>query len=125
LRDCNRAFARPLAKKIGAEGLTIGTWYFLRVLWENDGISQLELSRRIGMMEPTTVTAVSQLERDGLVRRRMDPSDKGRRMVCLTERGRRLKAIALSGLSLRETGHLWMLLGRVKSNLETAMAEEN
>ena len=37
---------------------TRGQWYFLRVLWITDGLSQRELSARVGMMEPTTVIAL-------------------------------------------------------------------
>ena len=33
-------------------------WYFLRGLWEEDGLTQRELSDRVGSMEPTTQTAL-------------------------------------------------------------------
>ena len=135
LRDSNRAFAKLLGRKIGTEELTMGTWYFLRVLWEKDGISQRELSRRIGMMEPTTVTAVTMMERDGLAKRRRDPNDRRRRLVYLAERGQALKDVALpfaheveliatSGLSEEELDLLWVLLGKLKKNLDSAIANE-
>src|SRR3569833_751019 len=57
VRDANRAVQRLLEKRITPHGVTRGQWYFLRVLWEEDGLSQRALSARVGMMEPTTVMA--------------------------------------------------------------------
>ena len=51
VRDANRAFQRLLERRISPHGVTRGQWYFLRVLWEEDGLSQRELSARVGMME--------------------------------------------------------------------------
>ena len=59
LRDTYRGFSRVLQSKIAPHGVSIGQWYFLRVLWEEDGLTQRELSQRVGMMEPTTVTALN------------------------------------------------------------------
>ena len=64
----NRAFQRLLERRIAPYGVTRGQWYFLRVLWEEDGLSQRELSARVGMMEPTTVIALHSMEK-----RRPDP----------------------------------------------------
>ena len=81
VRDANRAFQRLLEKRISPHGVTRGQWYFLRVLWEEDGLSQRELSVRVGMMEPTTVIALRSMEKAGLVRRvaqhRRPPGDAG------------------------------------------------
>ena len=57
VRDTHRAFSRVLGAAIADAGVTIGMWFFLRALWEEDGLTQRELSRRIGMTEPTTVSA--------------------------------------------------------------------
>ena len=54
VRDANRAFQRLLERRITPHGVSRGQWYFLRVLWEEDGLSQRELSARVGMMEPTS-----------------------------------------------------------------------
>ena len=56
VRDANRAFQRLLEKRIAPYGVARGQWYFLRVLWTEDGLSQRELSARVGTMEPTTLT---------------------------------------------------------------------
>lgn len=129
IREIHRQFGRALQQRIGELGLTLGTWYFLRALWEEDGLSQRELSQRIGTMEPTTVSALNAMERFGLVRRERDPHDKRRRRVFLTDYGRSLKAKALGqlreldhqalrGFSKAEVSQLNSLLDAVSENLK-------
>jgi hypothetical protein len=42
--------------------LTPAQWYLLRVLWEEEGLSQRELSERVCTTEPTTQSALSRME---------------------------------------------------------------
>ena len=79
VRDAHRAFQRLLEKRIADYAVTRGQWYFLRVLWSEDGLSQRELSARVGTMEPTTVVALRTMEKSGLIRRRRSRDDKRRR----------------------------------------------
>jgi len=91
LRDTHRALSKELANRIADFGITLGQWYFLRVLWEGDGLSQRELSSKVGLVEPTTAAAVSRLEKSGLVERRVESQDRRRRLVYLTRDGLALK----------------------------------
>ncbi len=91
LRMANRATQRYLQAKIEPYGVTPGMWYFLRALWEEDGLTQRELSRRIGTMEPTTLTALAAMERAGFVTRERDEADRRKLKVALTAKGRNLK----------------------------------
>src|SRR6185295_2987772 len=91
VRDAHRAFQRLLEKRIAAHGITRGQWYFLRVLWTEDGLSQRELSTRVGMMEPTTVIALRSMETAGLIRRVRSADDKRRAQVRLTPKAQRLR----------------------------------
>lgn len=133
VRDTHRAFGKVLAAKISERGVTLGMWFFLRVLWEEDGLSQRELSRRIGMMEPTTVSAIATMERRGFVVRRPDKRDKRRRLVYLTRKGRALKqsllpfafeanVIATRTLDEAKLAELRRLLAEVKANLTAHLA---
>lgn len=128
VRDAHRAFSKQLGARIADYGVTIGMWYFLRVLWEEDGLSQRELSRRIGMMEPTTVSAIDTMEKRGFVTRRVDQRDKRRRLVQLTPKGRKLKQkllplaydvnlVAAEGFGPDEIEALQSLLSRLKQNM--------
>jgi DNA-binding MarR family transcriptional regulator len=91
VRDANRAFQRLLERRISPHGVTRGQWYFLRVLWEEDGLSQRELSARVGMMEPTTVIALRGMEKAGLIRRVRRDDDRRVTKVQLTPKARRMR----------------------------------
>jgi MarR family transcriptional regulator, organic hydroperoxide resistance regulator len=130
VRQTHRAFTRALQARIAPHGVSIGMWYFLRVLWQEDGISQRELSQRVGMMEPTTASALNNMERKGFVRRLRNRTDRRVVNVFLTERGRALRRellplaadvndIAVRGLSVDELGRLRALLGKLQAGLDS------
>ncbi|WP_293799601.1 MarR family winged helix-turn-helix transcriptional regulator [uncultured Bosea sp.] len=91
LRMANRAMQRYLQSQIEPHGVTLGMWYFLRALWQEDGLTQRELSQRIGTMEPTTLSALAAMERSGLVTRERDGTDRRKLNVRLTPKGHALK----------------------------------
>src|SRR5215470_6369515 len=91
VRDAHRAFQRLLERRIAAYGVTRGQWYFLRVLWNEDGLTQRELSARVGMMEPTTVIALRGMEKSGLILRLRSTDDKRRSHVWLTAKAQRMR----------------------------------
>src|SRR6201987_3415780 len=91
VRDAHRAFQRLLERRIAAYGVTRGQWYFLRVLWNEDGLTQRELSARVGMMEPTTVIALRGMEKSGLIRRVRGADDRRKVRVFLTAKAKRLR----------------------------------
>ena len=128
LRIAFRSFSRALEKRTLPVGITSGQWRFLRVLWAEDGLTQIELSRRVGMREPTTVTAVNGLERAGYVVRRKSASDRRKVHVYLTARAKRLKAklipyvaevnaLGLKGLTPRQATILRKALFKIIDNL--------
>src|SRR6201987_6372242 len=91
VRDAHRAFQRLLERRIAAYGVTRGQWYFLRVLWNEDGLTQRELSARVGMMEPTPVIALRGMEKSGLIRRVRGDDDRRKVLVFLTAKAKRLR----------------------------------
>lgn len=89
LWDTTRAFTLRFSRRIARHGVTFGLWPFLRALWQEDGLTQRELSERVRMKGPTTVAAVNRLEQRGLVKR-VHNTDDGRMInVYLTEKGRK------------------------------------
>ena len=73
-------------------GLTEPQWRVLRVLWERDGRPLLALAETTSIQAPSLVGVVDRLQRDGLVRRRRSHRDRRVVRVCLTSRGRALRA---------------------------------
>jgi DNA-binding MarR family transcriptional regulator len=91
VRDAHRAFQRLLERRISPHGVSRGQWYFLRVLWTRDGLSQRELSARVGMMEPTTVIALRSMEKAGLIHRIRSTEDRRVTLVRLTAKAKRMR----------------------------------
>jgi DNA-binding MarR family transcriptional regulator len=92
IRTTHRLLQRFLQVKIEPHGITLGMWYFLRALWNEDGLTQRELSNRVGTMEPTTLSAMVIMEKKGLVRRVRNADDRRKWHIHLTPKGRALKA---------------------------------
>ena len=91
IRDTERAFRKSLQMRLAAHGVPFGHWSFLRILWEQDGLTQRELSDHAGVMEPTTFAAMKTMEAQGYVERRQLPTNKKNIYVYLTDHGRALK----------------------------------
>lgn len=128
LRDANRLMQRALAARIQPRGVAPGAWYFLRVLWEEDGLTQRELASRIGMQEPTAVIALRGMEEAGWITRDRSAEDRRKVHIRLTPAGRALRetllpvarevnTLATAGLSESETTTLLALLRRVRAGL--------
>lgn len=94
-----RAFSRALEGRTAPHGVSSGQWRFLRVLWREDGLTQRELSARVGMREPTTVIALKSLERSGFVTRQKSLEDRRKAYVFLTPAARALEAVLLPAVS--------------------------
>ena len=91
VRDAARAFVRALSVRLAEQGVSFGHWAFLRALWEQDGLTQKQLSDEVGVMEPTTFAAVKAMERLGYVRREQRDGNRKKVHVVLTPGGRALK----------------------------------
>lgn len=129
IRATHRLFQRALQTEIEKSSVTLGMWYFLRVLWSEDGITQSELSQRVGTMEPTTLAAIRDMERDGLVRRAPHVDDRRKINIYLTDKGSMLRekllptahavvGAASAGLTEREKTMLIALLKAMQANLQ-------
>jgi MarR family transcriptional regulator, organic hydroperoxide resistance regulator len=104
-------------------------WYYLRVLWEADGISQRTLTERVGAMQPNTVSALRTMEKAGLVTIERPATDRRSTKVWLTPKARRLMAsvlpemraaarpVLLDGFDERDEAELRRLLNKLCDNV--------
>lgn len=92
VKDATRSFQRSLQLRLCEHDVPFGHWSFLRVLWEQDGITQKRLSDEVGVMEPTTFAAVKAMEARGWLERRHLADNRKNMYVFLTDAGRALKA---------------------------------
>lgn len=93
VRDAARGLTRALQLRLARHGVSFGHWSFLRILWEEDGLSQRELGVRAGLTEPTTHSAVLAMETLGYVTRRQGKANRRRQHIWLTDEGRRLRDV--------------------------------
>ena len=91
VKDATRALVRSLQTRLVQHEVSFGHWTFLRILWEKDGLTQRELSREAGVMEPTTFTALKSMEGRGYIVRRQLAGNRRKVHIFLTARGRVLK----------------------------------
>jgi len=128
LRDCYRSFSRALEIRIKPHGVGAGQWFFLRELWEEDGLTQGDLSTRAGMTAPTTVVAIRRMVKDGLVIRKPDQKDRRKVRIHLTDKGHRFRdellpfafdvnKTATKGFSEHEIRQFRSFVDRMKKNL--------
>ena len=119
-----RSMAGQLAEELRPEGVAIGQWAILLILWARDGMSQAELSRVVAIEPPTVVRTIDRMVRDGLVNREPDPRDRRVTRIHLTARGRALRdalvpkaaavnAATLSRLTTGEADTLQRLLRKL------------
>ena len=129
IRFTHRAFAQDLQAHLAEHHVNVGMWFFLRTLWEEDGLTQRELSRRVGAMEPTTVQQLRKMEDLGLIVRRRSTADRRKVHVHLTRAARALRrqllpyavdvnAAALAGLKVHEIEALQATLAKIRNNLQ-------
>ena len=130
VRETHLAFAKALRARLQPYGMTPGQYFFLRALWIEEGLSQRELSRRVGTTEPTTASALRLLEKKGLVRRVRNRDDRRTINIFLTAEGRGLKdellthaieinQAAAAGLPQADIDRALELLRKMGENLES------
>jgi citrate synthase len=128
VKDAARSFLRSLQIRLATEGVSLGHWTFLRILWDKDGLTQRELSYEAGVMEPTTVVALRAMEALGYVTRERRGDNRKSFYVFLTPEGRRLQsrlvpfaeavnALAIAGLSKEHVSVTRRSLGAMLANL--------
>ncbi len=87
LREVGRAVGRVLAARLDNYGITVSTWFVLRLLADETGLTQRELSHRLGILEPSAVETLRLMESRGLITRTRNPSDRRKVHIGLSDKG--------------------------------------
>lgn len=84
-----KALKKALAREFKSSGydVTAYQWILLYKLWEEDGISQKELSLRTFMDTPTITRMIDVMEKKGLVKREKNNEDRRKVKISLTNKG--------------------------------------
>jgi homoprotocatechuate degradation regulator HpaR len=86
-REAAMSRFRPVLRE---HGLTEQQWRVVRVLAEHDGIDASEVAARSFLLAPSLTRILQFLEKEGLVRRRLDSNDQRRSVLTLTKKGRKI-----------------------------------
>jgi DNA-binding MarR family transcriptional regulator len=102
----------------------------LRFLWEEDSITQVELSSR-SLIDRTTIGGlIDRLQQMGFLQRLPHPEDRRAHLICLTDTGKRLKdeltplcaelsRKILAPLTLEEADTLMTILKKISNIRQT------
>ncbi len=132
VRRAHRAFDRLLNAYLSRHGIKTGYWYYLRVLWIQDGLTQKEMSDLNNVSENTTAILIGGMVKDKLVTRSRDGKDRRKWIVRLTPHAVRLRSellpyaarvnkIAATGITKSELDVCLSVLKRMSANLEAGL----
>lgn len=129
IRYAYRTFVRALAVELDEHDITTGQWSVLRVLWLEEGMSQVELAQRMLVEKASLTSILAVMAKRGLIVRTRNADDRRKINISLTPQGRRIKdkllpsgskinKLATRGMSPAELAQFRKLLGKLTVNLE-------
>jgi DNA-binding MarR family transcriptional regulator len=135
LRRAHNALRAQITQNLERHDISMKHFHFLKALQFEDGVTQIELSRRVGFERATVTVVVEELEQLGYIRRTRNKVDRRKIHVFLTPKGRRTRTaiaetiasaqdVALAGISAEEYAMFKLLLDKIVVNCNTHRASE-
>ncbi|STX42818.1 transcriptional regulator [Legionella donaldsonii] len=129
LKKANRLLIKKANELLKPYKITHAYTYFLMELYNQDGLTQAEMHKRIGIEQPTAVRTLDRMERDGFILRKPSSDDRRVVLIYLTEKAQhckkeidqcavQLNELALLGFNEEEKINLNQMLKRLNQNLE-------
>jgi MarR family transcriptional regulator for hemolysin len=82
-----KAFIKALDSQLREKvGVTAGQWKVLVMLVDQNGLTQKEIADRLGLDGATLIPIIDKMEKDKLVVRKVDPTDRRNNRIYRTER---------------------------------------
>ncbi len=132
-----RLFYKDLQKRLTEHGINVPQWLVLRALWDQDGLTQIELSKRLGIESAGITPKLDVMVRSGLVRREQNSNDRRKVNVFLEPQAKKIRAdltacavevndIAERGIPQKDLESMHRTLWKMMENLTAAdSAAEN
>ena len=138
-----RAFVKALDLELHDKvGITVGQWKVIVMLHKHNGMTQKEIADRLGLEGPTLIPIIDRMEKEELVVRRVDPSDRRNNRIYRTEKADALwekmmhcalkvRQVSVNGISEEDLGTMRAVLDKIWNNIRTefnvssATAENN
>ena len=129
MKKIYRDFSRALERRLSNHDINMSMWYPLRLLWIEDGQFQHVLQKKVGIAQPTLVTALDKLEQRGFIVRKRNDDDKRHVNIFLTDSGKNLEQellhyadeiqdIATKNISASEHASLLKMFQKLRISLE-------
>src|SRR5258708_30664584 len=83
-RYAHRAFAKALAGELAPHDILGAQWSVLRVLWEQEGLSQVDLAERMRVEKASLTSVLDAMERRRLIVRTRNSDDRRKVNINLT-----------------------------------------
>lgn len=128
IADVSRMMRLEFQRRIEHSAITLAQSRALVYVSRNEGVRQVDLAQLLEVQPITLARLIDQLESEGLVERRADPSDRRAYQIHLTPRAAQKLAVieevgaavredAMQGLSPEERTRLSTTLSRMRENL--------
>lgn len=104
VNNTGKMFVKALDSELRQHvGITHGQWKVLVMLSIEDGITQKEIAKGLGLEAATLIPIIDRMEKDGLVLRKVDQDDRRNNKIYRTKRAEELWAdIVNCALKIRE-----------------------
>ena len=82
-----RAFVKALDSELHDQvGITVGQWKVIVMLVKHNGLTQKEIADKLGLESPTLIPIIDKMEKEELVVRKVDPSDRRNNRIYRTDK---------------------------------------
>lgn len=131
-----RANRQLMLRRVTEHGGHPGQMFCLKVLAEDDGITQRDLAERLNVTRPTVTVMLQKMEKAALIERRSDERDQRYTRIYLTKAGwelheemrRQLDELILDvvgPLPENDQTELLRLLGALNDNIQAALEKDD
>ena len=122
-----RRMRKRTSRALQKAGLDYGSWYFLRILWIEEGCTQRQLCDLTELSQPTAAATLDRMRKKGLIVIEPSPEDRRAGRIFLTEQARELQkqfgtfsselhAQNTRGMTEEEVRELYRLLRKLGEN---------
>lgn len=130
VNEASYLYAEFICKELERVGMRYSYRHIMKPLMENDSLTQLQLVNITGLKAPTISITLRNMEREGIVRREKNDTDRRETHVFITDKGKKMYAKVLTildkaektmlkGLTEKELKSMRTVLNKMSANLKT------
>jgi DNA-binding MarR family transcriptional regulator len=131
LRDCYRVFNAELQRRLDQHGLRVSDWSHLRIIADEEGLTQVEISKRLRIEKASSTAVLEKLKKAGLIYGKKRQSDFRKLGIYLTPEGRKMVeglvpevlsviTLATDSIPPAEMARFVRTIDKIISNIESA-----